>query len=241
MFSDPTLDNLDEISKLCEPMVFSQNNLIISYPEKEEIDIEFLKSFTQRSGLGRIGCLYDVLRYVSTKHDLKKLEPKVCLSSFFELKLEDVFGDAQSTEIDFESGRMYAKLYLIKKKFAFTDEEMRKLIIDNIVHKVKIATNRPTGYFKKYLNEIAKVFDIKDVSSQRSTGAKRRIFLEAMEKQFEEYKINIRDVDLGFRFADWIVAYIKTGNMAAIKNICLLKVMAYDNKAIYSIEAEEQV
>lgn len=238
MFEDKEFAKLDEISQLIEPMVYSLNNKIIACPDRAEVPYEIIAEVIgNRNGndcsisidhlLSKLNMNIDELPYNQDK-------------KFFTIVAENAFDHGiLSADIDFSTKSMNTKIFIEKHTSCYTDNEMHARMCNLIQNILQGATSVPSRYDKTRLNEVAIIFDLLDVKKERSSNGKRREFILPLIDKIKDYTINIRDVDLGVRFAGWIRDYIRYGKLSAIKNLCKLKVMTHNGKGIYSIQDED--
>jgi len=241
MFTDSVYQNMDEISQLVEPFQCKFNAELAKLPEEIQITYEILEKHARfHSGsygissfpvdsiivltCREVGANYEILkdrRYIDYNEDLYKIWIE------------------QDATIDFEKKTLAGDIKLIKAKEALTDEELYSKVINNLDGTLYSTMYKASNVSKANVNEIAEIFDIEGVNKVKSIRDKKNTLIKGLLSQFEDRKINIRDLELGFRFADWIKAYLCRGNLAAIKNLTLFKVMMLNGLPIYSLDNEE--
>ena len=121
----------------------------------------------------------------------------------------------------------------------FNDEEIQdymfKKMKECMFNGLRKASDCPASRF----HELAESFGFLDEMKKCTTfKSRKRLMGEKILACFRDNEVRIRDVELGIRFGTWIAAYLGNGNLAALKNIATLKIVSYENKAIYSIKEE---
>ena len=243
-FKDSVFEGLDDISQLVEPFQCRFNEELHKLPDRIEVDYSMLMKMISPSrygdGFNSIS-IREILAHNTRDISINWEVVNPHLKSFFKLIVDD--GDAEEKRwechIDLERKRLSHPLTLIKDSAGYTDEELYDRMTDNLRQQCRQQLRRASQLYKANINEIAEVFDIEGVHKFRGLADKRNTLVTGLIEQFEERRINIRNFELGLRFADWIVHYIVNGNAAAIKNLTLFKVMMLNGKPIYSIDNEE--
>lgn len=241
MFKDSVYDNLDDISQLVEPFNCRVNDELSKLPDIVDIDYEFLD---QRMKVQHWGSIDDLsissMLNSCVKH--KSINWNILqghLNDFFKLQIGDDPEKKVKCQINLEKGTLSNTIKIVKTSHGYTDEELYKKIVDNLRYEFTNQLRQASKLHKSNVNEIAEVFDIDEVSKCRGLREKRKALLNGITGQFKDRVINIRDYELGLRFTDWLIAYIKHNHMGAIKNITLFKVMMLNEKPIYSLDNEE--
>jgi len=229
LFKDKVYEEMDDISKLIEPYQYSLNDDLAQFPDEVEITRDHMQ--TQYSFSVR-----DVVRSKAKELELYNLVDKVweVSESFFEFKIYDSEGEAaESIDYDFKNNKMNGRILLVKKKAYLGDDEIVGVIKKTIDDKFYGWNNT---YDSKRINEIADLFNDNTVKKQRSIRKKVRHLSRHLVALIDSRKIDIRDVGLASRFVDWILLYVKDGNLPALANITKLKIMTHNNRPIYSID-----
>jgi len=229
LFKDKVYEEMDDISKLIEPYQYSLNDDLAQFPDEVEITRDHMQ--TQYSFSVR-----DVVRSKAKELELYNLVDKVWEvgESFFEFKIYDSEGEvAESIDYDFKNNKMNGRILLVKKKAYLGDADIVGVIKKTIEDKFYSGNNT---YDSKRINEIADLFNDNTVKKQRSIRKKVRHLSRHLAALIDSRKIDIRDVGLASRFVDWIILYIKDGNLPALANITKLKIMTHNNRPIYSID-----
>lgn len=234
IFKDKVYEEMDDISKLIEPYQYSLNDDLASFPDQVEVTPDYITSHYSIS-------IRDIVRQKAEELELQTLMNKIwdLDSSFFEFKITDSLGEeTDSVLFDFKARTIDGKISLIKIKNYLEDDEVVKAIkstIDNKLH------NYSSSYDAKRLNEVADLFNAVNVSKQRSIRKKMRELRLHIVGLVDSKKLDIRDVGLASRFADWIQLYVENGNLPALANIAKLKIMTHQNRPIYSIDEKATV
>jgi hypothetical protein len=232
MFKDKFYDEMDDISKMIEPYQYSLNEDLAKFPDEIEVTAEQLDS---PWGLS----VRDVIRLKATELDLKELLNKSydVANEFFEFKIINEMGEeVDSTSLNFKNGILLDKIVMRKKRIAYEDSDIEKIVKNNLVGALDYNYNRYSDLNASRMNEIADLFNSDTVKKERSVRKKMRELKHLFGSLVENKKLDIRDVGLAERFGKWVVLYIKDGNLAALNNITRLKIMTHQNKPIYSME-----
>ena len=227
MFEDITFNKLDDISKMLEPFTYSLNDELSSMPNEIDVTYDNIITLVERhlcvpNRLTSSDILINALNYPSK------------FGQFYDLITE-------SSSIDFSEKTLYGSMKLIKASNGYDEEEMGKLIENQVKSKLNSSMRSLSAFSNSRVNEVAELFDLKDVPKTRGYRQKRRAITFGFNNLFKENKILIKDVDFGFRFASWLKLYIEDGNLGAMSNLCKVKILTHKNRAIYSIENEVQV
>ncbi len=243
-FKDSVFENLDDISQMVEPFQCKFNDELHKLPDRIDLDYnEIMKWFGKDTLWGGFGTMEidSVLKAHNHQKDIDwDLITDKQADKFFKFQIGDGEEDEQCY-LDVDNKRLTNTITLIKHKSGFDDEELYKMMIENLKHRCWRMMRKPSLLHKGNINEIADVFDIDGVYKERAMKPKRDKLLNGLVEQFNDRKINIRNFELGLRFAKWITSYICNNNAAAIKNITLFKVMMLNERPIYSIDNEEQL
>lgn len=239
MFKDKVYEEMDDVSKMFEPFQFNLNDELAQFPDKMEVDSKHLMSNDYWGSYGT-----DLPAVISDKAGKLKLTEIIknmdLLTShdFFAFEVEDL---EDGGKITFDAGTMTLshKLFLVKKKIAFDEQELEAMRKNMTINNLKRAFNRSRDVNKPRLNEVADIYNAGDVKSERSYRGKVTKFCEHLDKIIEDKTLDIRDMDLCMNFAKWIILYVKTGNLAALNNLTRIKIITHEKRPIYSIEEKE--
>jgi len=231
MFEDKVYDDLDEMSKLVEPYVYSKNERLSLIPDKIEVAANVILEMKPTQYKWNGDDVNDCLKKAG--HDVPFI-----LQPFFEFQVEDL-EEGDCVKINFGDKTISHKIFMVKTKIAYDDDELFAMIKRQLTHKIVGALWRSQNVDKPRLNEIADLYGAKAAKSARGYKTKVRELCRHLVSMIDERKLDIRDVDLANRFNDWVISYIRYGNLAALSNITKVKIMTHKNRPIYSIEETE--
>ena len=241
MFTDSVFENLDDISKMIEPFQCDFNDELRKVPEEINLDYEMIKSLSA-AGYWNIDSIrpQSIIRKLANQLeiDCSKFDT-FNLCDFFKIQVTPNFAD--ECYIDFDEGVLVGQVTLKKCRDGMSDKELLEKIIHNLKRKLRNATYRASECHKANINEIAEIFDITGMNRMRSMRNKRTLLIDGLLTQFKEQRINIRNYNLGIKFTDWLVSYIRHNNMAAVKNLCMFKILMLNGAPIYSLDNEEEL
>jgi tellurite resistance protein len=217
---------------MIEPYQYSLNEDLARCPDEVEIEPKDLES---PWGLS----VRDIIRKKSADLGLKDLANKSydIGSEFFMFKIiNDMGEEVDSTSLNFKSGILLDRVIMCKKKIAYEDSDIEKIVKNNMLVAIDNNYGRHSDLNISRINEIADLFNSNETKKQRSARKKMRELKNHLANLVQNKKLDIRDVGLAERFGKWVVFYIKDGNLAALNNITRLKIMTHQNKPIYSME-----
>lgn len=240
MFRDKIYEELDDISKMIEPFICETNENLSKFPDKVEIDYDFLYANCVRSyGFNSIN-KSTILNAVAKIQGNKYVETNSyeLADKFFEIKVEDLCDDEEIT-FDLDHENISHKVFLVKKKIGLEDDEIYKNSIRNFERKL-LGTLRSNRLISKpRMNEVAKLFGAYKVLKDRSWRGKLSLLKSHMVDMMETNKLEIKNAELYTKLATWISLYVRDGNIPAYKNMTKIKIMTHQDKPIYSIEEEK--
>ncbi len=240
MFKDEVYDNLDDISKLVEPIESTINNELSKFPDKVEITIEDIRQlYSYNWGWSSLQ-LNSIVSIHAQKLGLLNLFRlnELQLSKFFKFEVEDI-EDGDEVKINLTQNTMSHKVYLVKYTIGYDDRELEDMVKSSLTRFIKGNLHSARTVNKPRLNELADLFGAKDVKGDRSFRGKVNKFCKHMDSLVDDKKLNIRDLDLCGKFSVWIGLYVRDGNLAALNNITRIKIMMHENRPIYSIQEKD--
>jgi hypothetical protein len=167
---------------------------------------------------------------------------RINLSYEEEKRLFDCFAFEGSKElsIDFENMTMTGELKLVKVTQTLEDEDLQKMMgikgIESLAHR-RYDNDAAT---LTRANEILDIIDApKETTRCRSIRKKVYGIRSRLTVIFKDNVWRIRDMELANKVGEWCRDYIEKGNLAALTNLCKLKVMTHNEMPIYSIEEEK--
>ena len=231
MFKDEVFDSLDAVSQMIEPYEYSFNEVLASAPNEVTISPE------------------DIIHQL--RYNIKFDNVHLGISSILHDKWKDLYPnnkiDALYLHYEFQSSRdpiinignteMIGDIKIVKAKDCFTDDELKTLVETKIVDRIRGAFNSGRA-LPEYVNEVADIFNIKDVAKTRSMKRKNGFMRKGFKELFADNKLPIKDVDLSERVGIWIQSYCISGNLGAMRNLCKLKILTHTGRGIYSIQDE---
>lgn len=244
MFNDKVYDELDDISKLVEPYNSEFNNIISQYPDEIEIHPSVFKgAFSGGWGFSSVR-VETILDVVAKNLNLPKLTRASSYDSrvdnFFEFEIKDL-EEYETPTFNFETDHMSHTIILKKVKLGLDDQELSKLAKNNILNAISGNLHNNRSVNKPRLNEIAELFGAQEAKSDRSYRGKVKKLCKRLEQLIDDQKLDIRDIELCKKFGQWVVKYVKDGNLPALNNVTRIKIMMHKNRPIYSIEERKTV
>lgn len=247
MFKDDKYDSMDDISKLLEPYECLFNKCLSYLPK--EIDISTKDILGSIPNIDRISsttaCKRDIIERKMSSFNLpddiyNSIKSNIsAYADYYEFHKDDIFSFNVSVN-DIDSNDTLFKL--IKTVASLSDDTIKKHIRQILVDCVNRAMSTSKSFINSNAKELMQLLDI-DMSSvdMRSYRSKRRAIIDAITVMINSNKLNIRDTEFAKKVGKWMEVFLTSGSLAAIKNLCKLKVLTYNNVAIYSISGEEEV
>ena len=237
MFRDKIYEEMDDISKLIEPYQSKLNEELSQFPEEIDVTEEVMLTYLNNTYYGSSVNLGHIITQLAERLKLFEIKEKshTCARDFFEFKVIDL-EEYDKVKFDLVNRTISHRIIIAKKKVAYEDDELEKMVKKNICSKIIDSLYTPRFVNKARLNEIADLFGAKQAMSERATNPKVRALCTHLESLVDSKKLDIRDVDLCKKFGEWVVLYVRDGNLAALNNLTRLKIMTHQNKPIYSIE-----
>jgi len=243
MFKDKVYEEMDEISRMFEPFQFNLNDELALLPDKIEVLPEYIMNIDEYSGYSGSGTNASrVVKAVANSMNLMQIIDKMRLlqnNDFFRFEVEGDLGDGEQVKLDGTTMTMSHKVFVVKNKLAFDEQELEKMRKEYILGSIKNNFERSRDVNKPRFNEIADIYGAEIVKSERSYYGKVNAFVNHMEKLIDDKVLDIRDMDLCHKFVKWIVYYVKNGNLAALNNLTRIKIITHEKRPIYSIEEKE--
>jgi hypothetical protein len=240
IFDDKKFDQLDWLSQITETIESDLNNILAKLPDKVTFSINDILSntaprFRDELYLKKSSVVYDMLEsrgfYISlTYHEKDKLV------DCFEYEV------SPNLEINLATLRMTGSIALIKKIPTLPDEDLMTLMgargID-IISSLEFADSASKAVLAR-ANEMLDILGQCEKDQKSSSFRKKRTRLcGRLREILTSNEWRIRDMNLADKVGLWIAEYIQTGNLAALTNLCKLKVMTHRNMPIYSMEEEK--
>ena len=237
MFKDEVYEELDDLSKLVEPYHSQINEELSQFPDEIEITQEtMIKSYSSNWGWTSLR-ISDIVDSKARELGLEKLKSESYNISrqFFKFEARDL-KEGEEVTIDFETNKMSHRVFLVKTKIGYDDIELEKQAKSKIIRTLKSKLSSARNVNKSRLNEIADIYGAYEVRKDRSYKGKVLKFCKHLETLMEDKALDIKDIDLCDRFANWIVQYVRDGNLPALNNVTRIKIMMHEKRPIYSIQ-----
>lgn len=230
LFKDKTWDDFDEITQMFEPYVFSLNEALSKMPDEFDVDP---KIFIEDN-------IISIDRLVTRKVvelglDISATNLLTGIDFYNEFFTFSLAIDESAT-LDGHTLTLDKPIKVVKKdKIAYEDKEIDEIMISYVKnHLYRLSGAKRLNI--KALNELVDLFNVKPKSNTKHS--KISALYSKYEELLEDKTLNIRDVDLFFRFVDWNVKVIRHGNLPAMANITKIKIMMRSEIPIYSIKEE---
>ncbi len=237
IFGDKSYDDLDDISKLIEPLKSSLQDIFVELPEKVEIDVSwFAKNYPAHIGnIYRDSIISD---FISKYTELDGNEMNILYNMY---KFTAEFTDKENPQIvmNTEKGTQEGgELWIGKKDFTIEEEVLVSYYQEFIYNHFRNYLSINKDVSKQRFNEVAEIFDIDEILRSKGLKDKQHALCKHLKSNIQNCSLNIKDVDLIKRLCWWITAYITGDSQSAYRNMVLLKIQTHDGDAIYSIKEE---
>lgn len=236
VFDDKKFEQLDWMTQITETIESELNGLLARLPDRIEFSSEqvgeCMGSWSHFS-IQIDSVIRDIIHRDLT-YDLTYDEEKKIVQCF---KWEA----SPTLEYDAEIGKLTGKIALVKAVPTLSDEELQAFMGEKGVDDVRsLDCGDAENWNLERINEILDVLGkCDDEKRNRSYRKKMRRIELRLKEIFSTNEWRIRDMELANRVGKWIVKYIEDGNLAALMNLCKLKIMTHDgNTPIYSMEEE---
>lgn len=228
-FVDSVHENMDELTQLVRPIIWSVNNAYTELPDEFELSRDLIDLIIN-----------------SEKNEIIKSWFKEVLSTNLDnracaqIRNKFVFRLEGSPKIDLENKEIIdGKIFIVKTQCTLTEEQML-LIAGHIAR--DIITQSIVGTWSYNVNNLEKKQRVKrglEVASymgnkQRTTSG--MTVAGILSSSIERNDWNIRDMDLILKLSGWIREYIETGCLQSMANITKMKCMTHGGNPIYSME-----
>jgi hypothetical protein len=235
VFDDKKFEQLDWMTQITETIESDLNEILAQLPDRVDFNTRDILSHAgsySSFSISADNVVHDLVQGLPGKRRLSWEESrKICECFRFE--------SSEDLEVDLGAGTMVGTLTLVKFIPTLPDEELQSLMggsgIQN-VGRINFAENWPLDRMNEMLDVLGKCEE-----AQKNRSYKKKIHrLKARLKEiFTTNEWRIRDMELADKIGTWVAEYISTGNLAALTNLCKLKVMTHNNMPIYSIEEEK--
>ena len=229
VFEDKKYDQLDWISQATEPIESHLNEVLVSIPEVVDITYENIVSLVQRNDSRNIS-LDSLLKFflVNVNSIAFNHREMDVIRKCFTLEVNDA-------SVDFENKVLNGSIKLIRHSHTLDEKLLQNLLGKDGIDAVAWISMRDDCAGR--INEIFEILGDSDYGlSSRSVRKKRAFLVDRLRQLFKANEWNIKDVTLANKVGYWIKDYIVHNNLAALSNLCRLKVMTHKGQPIYSME-----
>ena len=231
VFDDKKFDDLDWISQATEPIQSKFNDILAAIPDTIDIDfdtyLDIMRYNHNNVAISTTSLMHYLLKKYTTYETLHYTEYSK-LIPVFALKCEDVV-------INFEDRTITGSLKAIKLVQQFDDKALQEYL-----GMIGLNTLQHLYIQKEHNARTNEILDIigkcEGVIKSRSSNQKKAQLYSRVNDILKNNEWRIRDDELANKICFWIRDYIQYGNVAALSNLCKLKVMTHKEQAIYSIE-----
>lgn len=239
VFVDKRYEELDWISQATEPVESPLNDILAELPDEFSVsDVDtYLKivgdSWSMNFTRSRvISYIMNLLVYNKVK-DISWAERESIYSNF-EL---DVVGQPI---LNFETNAIEGgEIRLLKTNFSIDQDRLKAIMGERGLRMVRDVYISSESMYLSRCNEILQLMATKEALSglkTRSRKSKRIALYRSLESLLKNNEWNIKSADLSNKIGLWMANYILDGNLAAMSNLCRLKVMTHKGLPIYSME-----
>lgn len=241
MFQDKVYEDMDDISKLVEPIESTVNAALSYMPDEVEVTKEHIQRLhNERWGWHSLN-LNSFVDMVIKENDIQ-ISTSLWghAEKFFRFEVRsldnELLEEAEQVSINMETGIMSHRLFLVKHTVGYDDQTLESMAKANLTKSIKYDLRSNRDVNKSRLNELADLFGAQDVRSDRAYRGKIKKFCQHIDDLVDNKKLDIRDLGLCEKFSTWVVFYVRDGNLAALNNITRIKIMMHENRPIYSIQ-----
>lgn len=232
VFDDKKFEQLDWMTQVTETIDSELNGLLARLPDEKTFDVQSLlaqldNSYNLSISSGNLVRL--LLQGIGSSNIDYDEEARIAACFKFEC--------SETVEINYETLEMTGELKLVKITKTLEDEDLQKMM--GRKGREFLKSHAFDESMCSRANEILDIIDApKETTRTRSIRKKVRAVRDRLNSVFSNNDWRIRDMDLADKVYCWCGQYIKTGNLAALTNLCKLKVMTHNDMPIYSIEEE---
>lgn len=230
LFNDNDYENMEWLEKVIEPYIFPFNNILKQIPDEITITPENIYELLGNNNSKWVS-LHIMLDYLIHKQILKCSKDDIDeISEIFTAEIPDNYG------IDIYTKKASGEIKLVKKVKMIEEKDIPSYV-SKVVSSKLIEQLNSNNVETSRIKEIMDILECdKESMSARSVwkklGNQRKRIIYIIENDIWR----IRDVTLIYKLVDWIIMYIKNGNLAALSNIMRLKCMTHSGAPIYSME-----
>ena len=235
LFGEKKYEDLDLLTKMIEPVTWSALDVLANMPNEVVVPHEDILASVRLSRNIEFNNLWESL--VLAKTPLGNFKERDFLRSRFELVADpDIIVNLEDNTV---TG---GNIRIVKTGGEVTEEELTKQLKEagwrdsyNLMFNGNDETiERLREILDLFGTEVANNALKKRNISQLSNG-----IYSAFKDVMRNNRWNIRSVDLAHKVCRWMQVYIKDGNLAAMRNFCLLKAATHRGYPIYEIDEEQ--
>ena len=240
VFDDKVFDDMDFVSKLCEPVFNPLDEKLAMLPNEFIIDSSNILNFIDGGWSGPNSISRDeVVNYLMKQNNLEKLDydDRKKLENSFDLELtidDEAIMNLETMEIK----GINIRLFKIRERF-----EEKEALATLGTHALDEFRNMMWNWKSipvERVNEILDHIGLPEARRKRSVRQKLHALQYDLRKIMRENTWNIRDVELSNKVIKWIILYLNHANGAALVNFCKFKMLTHkSDNPIYSIDEEE--
>jgi hypothetical protein len=238
VFDDKKFEQLDWMTQITETIDSELNGLLARLPDQVNFTMDSLLTMCDSSNYGLSISVSNVVRSFikldCEKHNLKgpSWEDEQQLIKCYKFEV------SEDLEVDFTQRKLTGSLVLFKIVQTLEDETLQGMLGSKGIGELRYADHSPSVLSR--MNEMLDLIGgCDDALKNRSCRRKVNVISHRLNEIFKNNEWRIRDMELSNKVGRWIKEYINTGNLAALTNLCKLKVMTHNNMPIYSIEEEK--
>jgi hypothetical protein len=238
VFADKKYEAMDDLSKLCEPILDPLNDILNLLPDKYDIPTKYILNNALMGHEPHNINIDEIFNSMCDKYNIKlnRWEEKDKIRKCFDLDVEidENTGGVLNLEEKTLTG---VKISIVKIKLVFEEKEVEAEIGAGAIQHLRDVHWRDVESVR--MNEILELMGLTDIRRMRSVRQKLSGLREEMRAIMKDNKWHIKDIALSNKIGLWIKLYLEDGNLAALTNFCKIKVMTHEDKPIYSIEEEK--
>jgi len=236
VFDDKKFEQLDYLTQITETIESELNGLLARLPDRIEFSAKRVGECVGTWSHFSIQ-IDSVVRDLMSPHNSE-------LSYDEERRIVNCFKWEASPRLEYDAGtgQLTGKIALVKAVATLSDEELQAFMGAKGIDEVRMLNcGEAEQWNLERINEIIDVLGKRDEEKRnRSYRKKMRCIETRLKEIFETNEWRIRDMELANKVGRWICRYIEDGNLAALTNLCKLKIMTHDgNTPIYSMEEEK--
>jgi hypothetical protein len=235
VFKDKKFEELDWVSQAIEPIDSPLNIYLSQLPDEVDINYDMYIKCIRESGYSTSISVEQIISPMLRSHANRHLSYQEIdmIIRCFALELS---GD--SVLIDFEKQEISGgAIKLVKIQFTLDEKDLKNTLGSNGIRAISEIrrSSLPEGLSRA--NEILDLLGSCEKGFKtRSIGNKCYMISTRVKNLLSNDEWKIKDTELANKIGKWIALYIQDGNLAALSNLCRLKVMTHRDQPIYSME-----